>query len=49
MYGLRKEVHVVVRFVYIGGIVDHHCLNFLFIYNPLKKNHPFGIKHYIPP
>jgi hypothetical protein len=35
---LRKEVHVVVRFVYIGGIVDHHCLNFLFIYNPLKKN-----------
>jgi hypothetical protein len=23
--------HVVVQFVDIGGIVDHHCLNFLFI------------------
>jgi hypothetical protein len=23
--------HVVVRFVDIGGIVDHHCLNFLSI------------------
>jgi len=22
---------VIVRFVDIGGIVDHHCLNFLFI------------------
>ena len=26
---LRLEV--IVRFVDIGGIVDHHCLNFLFI------------------
>jgi len=24
---------VIVRFVDIGGIVDHHCLNFLFIYH----------------
>jgi hypothetical protein len=22
---------VIVRFVDIGGIVDHHCLNFIFI------------------
>jgi len=22
---------VIVRFVDIGGIVDHHCLNFLFL------------------
>jgi len=22
---------VIVHFVYIGGIDDHHCLNFLFI------------------
>jgi len=28
-YDLRGEV--IVCFVYIGGIVDHHCLNFLFI------------------
>jgi hypothetical protein len=28
-YELRWEV--IVCFVYIGGIVDHHCLNFLFI------------------
>ena len=26
---LRREV--IVRFVDIGGIVDHHCLNFVFI------------------
>ena len=26
---LRREVFV--RFVDIGGIVNHHCLNFLFI------------------
>jgi hypothetical protein len=26
---LRQEASV--RFVDIGGIVDHHCLNFLFI------------------
>ena len=27
--GLRGEV--IVRFVHICGIVDHHCLNYLFI------------------
>jgi hypothetical protein len=26
---LRSEV--IVHFVDVGGIVDHHCLNFLFI------------------
>ena len=26
---MRSEM--IVRFVNIGGIVDHHCLNFLFI------------------
>ena len=25
------EVEVIVGFIGIGGIVDHHCLNFLFI------------------
>jgi hypothetical protein len=29
----------IVRFVDIGGIVDHHYLNFVFI---MKKNHPFN-------
>ena len=28
-YELRWEV--IVRFVDIGGIVEHHCLNFLFL------------------
>jgi hypothetical protein len=28
-YELRWDV--IVGFVYIGGIADHHCLNFLFI------------------
>jgi hypothetical protein len=28
---LDFQRHVVVRFVDIGGIVDHHCLNFLSI------------------
>jgi hypothetical protein len=32
---LRREV--IVRFVDIGGIVDHHCLNFVFI--TLKNLH----------
>jgi hypothetical protein len=33
----------VVHYVDIGGIVDHHCLNFLFISSPppLLKDHPF--------
>ena len=25
------RLKVIVRFLVIGGIVDHHCLNFLFI------------------
>jgi len=25
---------VIVRFVDIGGVNDHHCLNFLFILSP---------------
>jgi hypothetical protein len=29
-------VEVIVRFVDIGGIDDHHCLNFLFIIYVLK-------------
>ena len=28
---LKHIILVCVRFVDIGGIVDHHCLNFLFI------------------
>jgi hypothetical protein len=31
---LRSEVNAC--FVDIGGIVDHHCLNFLFIIEQLK-------------
>jgi hypothetical protein len=27
---------VIVRFVDIGGIVDHHCLSFLFITSIIK-------------
>ena len=26
---MREEIHV--RFINIGEIVDHHCLNFIFI------------------
>jgi len=29
---------VIVRYVDIGGIVDHHSLNFLFIYNDNNCN-----------
>jgi hypothetical protein len=32
---LRWEV--IVHFVAIGGIIDHHCLNFLFIINKTKN------------
>jgi len=31
---LRGEV--IVRFVDIGGIVDHHCLNFIFLLQDKK-------------
>jgi hypothetical protein len=34
---------VVVHFVDIGGIVDHHCLNFLFI---MPLNYPMNINHF---
>ena len=34
---LVVNIEVVVRFVYIGGIDDYHCLNFLFI---SSKNEP---------
>jgi hypothetical protein len=34
---LRQEVVLLIRFVDIGGIVDHHCLNFLFNNKVLNK------------
>jgi hypothetical protein len=32
------EVGCFVRFIDIGGIVDHHCLSFLFIIKPVEVN-----------
>jgi hypothetical protein len=34
---LRQEVVLLIRFVDIGGIVDHHCLSFLFNNKVLNK------------
>ena len=34
---------VIVHFVDIGGIVHHHCLNFLFIESLLKPHNKIGI------
>ena len=34
---LRQEVVLLIRFVDIGEIVDHHCLNFLFNNKVLNK------------
>jgi hypothetical protein len=32
---------VIVRFVEIGGIIDHQCLNFLFILQSFKQINDF--------
>jgi hypothetical protein len=38
---------VIVRFVDIGGIVDHHCSNFPFLIFEMKWNHSSSISWYM--